>query len=185
MILKDIESILDKNLNSLESKLIEKVNGEKLMGKVNDFSDDLNKNLKENKASILSEIQGTLITEKKNFQEQSQLKMDPEDIIFDLPSDYFSVPTNTYFFIPFILTNNSTKILPKDSFFGVKGKSDIFIEKKVILKEILPGESIQIELDCLSNTNNKNYNVDIGLCSSKQTYEFSSFMVNLDVEPSK
>jgi len=127
----------------------------------------------------------TFKNENALIEEKSKNFIEPYNIIFDLPSEYYSVSPNTYFFLPFILTNNSTKTIPKGSFFGLKGKSDIgiFIEKKLLTKDIQPSESIQYELDCLSNkTLRKNSVLEIALWNNNQTYEYNTFAINIDVE---
>ncbi len=146
----------------------------------NQLSDFFAKKIKENKCRIIDEIHGSL---KNQGDEGKFIKDSKTDIIIDLPSEFFLVDINTYFFVPIILTNNSKDfIIPKDSFFGVKGPSDIFLEKKIMNKNINPGETVQFELDCLTNNQHKSYIVDICLWDSQKKREFSSFSLHVDVE---
>jgi len=296
LLLSQIESILDKNLNSLEANIMDhlNVNFEKMLEATQkntilfftkcdscgvypipnakysclicdnynlcsncehlhnhpsikfktldysnkaELSNTIMKKLNENKFSIISEIQGKLLGDKKvnvkDIKDDKEVKVDTKDsvkssnsnskersnskpdsnlskpdsslskadsslskdirqsnsyfdtntsVFFDLPSEYFLVPASTFFFIPIILSNNSLKAIPKGSFFGLKQKSDIFIEKKIVSKDIQPGESLQIELDCLSNKYYKSYEIEIALWNSQQTVEFTSTRIQIEVE---
>lgn len=149
-----------------------------------ELANALSQKIKENRSQILSEL-GVSFENQKKLKEVSEkqqiLKVDPQDIIFDFPSEFFLVPVNTHFLIPIILTNNSTKAIPKGSFLALKNNSDIFIENKFLTRDINPGETIQIEIDCLSNKYNKSYVVDISLWDKEKIYEFHSFSIHIDV----
>ena len=193
-----IDSILGKNLASFEKtfaeqldtsiiKLFENPNSNhqlnaKSLAEDKEVSESVLKLVHDNKKAILSEILNLFDLEK----EKKSLYIDPNQIIFDLPSEFLSVNPNSHFFIPFILSNISCKVIPKGSFFGIKdlkGKCDIYVVKNIIPKDILPGEMMQFQLDCKSNkTLHKNLVVEIVLSNYDQSYEYNSFMINVDVE---
>lgn len=150
-----------------------------------DFSNEgelataIGKKLNEKKVSILNEISETF--KSKKTMQRNNINIDPRDILIDLPSEFFLVPTNTYFFIPFIITNNSFTTIPKNAFFSLTSDSDIFVENKQLGKDLNPGDSVQLELDCLSNKTQKSHILRLTLLDNKRTQEFCSMDIHVDV----